>query len=191
MIRQLMTSRRFAPLFWCQFFSALNDNLLKNALVILILFTVGGTHSASLVTLTGAVFIAPFFLLSGLGGQLADKHDKALLARRLKFAEIFAAGFAALGFALQSVPLLMVALASFGVVAALFGPIKYGILPDHLELRELASGNALVEAATFLAILIGTIGGALAAAEASPPEIVVVIIMVLAIASWLAARFIP
>src|SRR4051812_49649715 len=87
----LMTSRRFAPLFWCQFFSAFNDNFLKNALAFLILFKVGqGDHTQSgvLITLASAVFIGPFFILSGLGGQLADRYDKAVVAKRLKFAEI-------------------------------------------------------------------------------------------------------
>ena len=88
MSTSLMTSRRFAPLFWCQFFSAFNDNFLKNALVFLILFKIGGQDAEALITLAGAVFIAPFFFLSGLGGQLADRFDKAVVARRLKLAEI-------------------------------------------------------------------------------------------------------
>ena len=79
-----MTSRRFAPLFWCQFFSAFNDNFLKNALVFLILYKVAGSDAEALVTLAGAVFIAPFFLLSGIGGELADRYDMAVIARRLK-----------------------------------------------------------------------------------------------------------
>ena len=132
MIKQLMSSRRFAPLFWAQFCSALNDNVLKNALVIILLYGVTSGHGDALVTLAGAVFIFPFFILSGLGGELADKYVKSVVARRLKFAEIFAAIFAAAGFFLHSVPLLFVALALFGVVAALFGPVKYAMLPDQL-----------------------------------------------------------
>src|SRR4051812_7921508 len=120
----LMLSRRFAPLFWCQFFSAFNDNFLKNALIFLILFKIGGADAAALVTLAGAVFIAPFFLLSGLGGELADRFDKALVARRLKLAEIGAAALAVAGFGLPALPVLFAALLSFGVIAALFGPIK-------------------------------------------------------------------
>src|SRR3954468_9161718 len=90
----LMTSRRFAPLFWTQFLSAFNDNFLKNTLVFLILFTLAADQAASLVTLAGAVFMAPFLLLSALGGEIADRFDKALIARRLKFAEIGAAAVA-------------------------------------------------------------------------------------------------
>src|SRR5215467_6450228 len=149
MSTHLMTSRRFAPLFWCQFFSAFNDNLLKNALGFLIVFPIGSEGAASLNTLALAIFIAPFFMLSGLGGQLADRFDKAVVARHLKLAEIFVVCIAIAGFATHSVPILFVALGMFGTIAALFGPIKYGILPDHLAREELPAANALVEAATF------------------------------------------
>src|ERR687886_3031740 len=99
MFSALMTTRRFAPLFWCQFFSAFNDNFVKNVLVILILYGMAGPEAGTLVTLAGAVFIAPYFVLSGLGGQMADRFDKALIARRLKLAEIAVAGLGAAGFA--------------------------------------------------------------------------------------------
>src|SRR5215472_4233530 len=142
MSQSLLGSRRFAPLFWCQFFSAFNDNFLKNALALLILFKIGSQSGESLVTLAGGIFIAPFFLLSAFGGQLADRFDKALVARRLKLAEIGAAAVAVAGFALNSLPLLFLALFLFGLNGALFGPIKYGILPDHLKREELPAGNA-------------------------------------------------
>ena len=164
-----MTTRRFAPLFWCQFFSAFSDNFLKNALVFLLLFKLGGPKAEPLITLAAAVFIAPFFFLSGLGGELADRFDKALVAQRLKLAEIGVAAIAVAGFWLHSVPILFVALFLFGVIAALFGPIKYGILPDHLAREELPAGNALVEGATFMAILLGTIVGGLAAKDGGDP----------------------
>ena len=197
MFNDLMTSRRFVPLFWCQFCSALNDNFLKNALVMLILFGLGGTGGAAgaygpvLVTLAGIVFIAPFFILSALGGELADRFDKALIASRIKLAEIPLAGLAAVGFYLHSVPMLFVTLGLFGVVAALFGPVKYGILPEKLETAELPAGNALVEGATFLAILIGTIAGGLAVAGSHQPDAIVAVIIALAVVSWLFARGIP
>lgn len=194
MFRTLMTARRFAPLFWCQFFSAFNDNFLKNALAFLILFGIGGqadAHAGVLVTLASAVFIGPFFILSGLGGQWADRYDKALMARRLKFAEIFAAGAAVLGFLLHSVPILFVALGLFGTIAALFGPIKYGILPDHLRREELPAGNALVEAATFLAILLGTIAAGAASAMGGSGIVFGALVMGFAVLCWLSARMIP
>ena len=187
----LMRSRRFAPMFWTQFLSALSDNFVKNALVMLIVFQIGGTAGAQLVALAGGVFILPFFILSGLGGELADRYDKALMARRLKLAEIPVAGIAALGFVLHSVPVLFVALAAFGVIGALFSPIKYGILPVHLETRELPAGNALVEGATFLAILAGTIAGGYAVANGIAGWPVVAVVLALAVMCYLASRFIP
>jgi acyl-[acyl-carrier-protein]-phospholipid O-acyltransferase/long-chain-fatty-acid--[acyl-carrier-protein] ligase len=191
MFRHLMTSRRFAPLFWCQFFSAFNDNFLKNALVFLILFQIGGAQAEALVTLAGAVFIAPFFLLSGLGGEWADRYDKAVMARRLKLAEIGAAGLAVAGFWFHSLPVLFAALFAFGVVSALFGPIKYGILPDHLAREQLPAGNALVEAATFLAILIGTVAGGYAARDGGDPAAFGGLVMAFAILCWATSLLIP
>ena len=186
-----MLSRRFAPLFWCQFFAAFNDNFLKTALVFLILFRSGAADAEALITLASAIFIAPYFFLSALGGELADRHDKARVAQWLKFFEIFVAALAVLGFALQSVPILFGALACFGVIAALFGPIKYGILPDHLRREELPAGNALVEAATFIAILTGTIVGGLAARGGGDVAGFAALVMGFALACWLASLAIP
>ncbi|MGC2087457.1 MAG: acyl-[ACP]--phospholipid O-acyltransferase [Bradyrhizobium sp.] len=191
MINQLLSSRRFAPLFWAQFCSALNDNVLKNALVIMLLYGSVAIHGDALVTVAGAVFIFPFFILSGLGGEMADKYVKGVVARRLKFAEIFAAIFAALGFFMHSVPLLFVALAIFGIVAALFGPVKYAMLPDQLTVGELATGNALVEGATFMAILIGTIAGGQLVSETTHMGFVSMAVVGLALLSWGSASRIP
>ena len=191
MSQSLLGTRRFAPLFWCQFFSAFNDNFLKNALALLILFKIGGQSGESLVTLAGGIFIAPFFLLSAFGGELADRFDKALVARRLKLAEIGAAAVAVAGFQLNSVPLLFLALFLFGLIGALFGPIKYGILPDHLKREELPAGTALVEGATFLAILGGTITGGLAMTGGGNPVVLAVMMMVFALLCWGASLFIP
>jgi acyl-[acyl-carrier-protein]-phospholipid O-acyltransferase / long-chain-fatty-acid--[acyl-carrier-protein] ligase len=190
-IKDLMTSRRFAALFWTQFFTALNDNFAKNALVILIVFSIQGSSGGALATLAGVILMAPFFVLSALGGELADKYDKALVARRLKFAEIFVACVAAAGFAFQSVPLLMASLGLFGTISALFGPIKYGILPDHLKTQELSAGNALIESGTFAAILIGTVAGGIAAGRDKPPTIVAAIVVAIAVICWLSSRLIP
>jgi acyl-[acyl-carrier-protein]-phospholipid O-acyltransferase/long-chain-fatty-acid--[acyl-carrier-protein] ligase len=191
MIRDLMSSRRFAPLFWAQFCSALNDNVLKNGLVIILLYGAATVHGPTLVTVAGAVFIAPYFILSGLGGELADKYVKSIVARRLKFVEIFAAAFAAAGFFMHSLPLLFLALFMFGTIAALFGPVKYAVLPDQLSVGELATGNALVEGATFLAILIGTITGGLLVSGSAHMGWVASAIMLLAVLSWAFASRIP
>src|SRR2546426_4338863 len=118
MSTSLLMTRRFAPLFWTQFFSAFSDNFLKNALVFLILFKIGGPDAEALITLAAAVFIAPYFFLSALGGEIADRFDKALVAQRLKFTEIGVALVAVAGFWLHSVPVLFFALFLFGVIAS-------------------------------------------------------------------------
>jgi acyl-[acyl-carrier-protein]-phospholipid O-acyltransferase/long-chain-fatty-acid--[acyl-carrier-protein] ligase len=187
----LLLSRQFAPLFWCQFFAAFNDNFLKTALVFVILFQSGISDSEALITFASAVFIAPYFFLSALGGEFADRYDKARVAQRLKFAEIFVAALAAWGYVRNSLPLLFVALFGFGVLAALFGPIKYGILPDHLRREQLPTGNALVEGATFVAILLGTIAGGVAASHGGDAGMFAALIMVFAIACWISALLIP
>ena len=187
----LMLSRRFAPLFWCQFFAAFNDNFLKTSLVFLILFSRGGPGAEALITLAGAIFIAPYFLFSGLGGEIADRYDKARVAQVIKFVEIFVAGLALAGYALHSVPILFVALGGYGVLGSLFGPIKYGILPDHLRREELPAGNALVEGATFIAILTGTIVGGLAARGGGDLAAFAALVIGFALACWLSALLIP
>ena len=187
----LMLSRRFAPLFWCQFFAAFNDNFLKTSLVFLILFRSGAAGAEALVTLASAVFIAPYFFLSALGGELADRHDKARVAQWLKFLEMFVAAFAVVGFARQSAPILFGALAGFGMIGALFGPIKYGILPDHLARAELPAGNALVEGATFVAILTGTLVGGLAARGGGSVAAFAALVIGFAFLCWAASLLIP
>jgi acyl-[acyl-carrier-protein]-phospholipid O-acyltransferase/long-chain-fatty-acid--[acyl-carrier-protein] ligase len=191
MSSSLLMTRRFAPLFWTQFFSAFSDNFLKNALVFLILFHIGGADAEALITLAAAVFIAPYFFLSALGGEFADRYDKAVVARRLKFSEIGIAIVAVIGFGLHSVVLLFIALFLFGVIAALFGPIKYGILPDHLARSELPAGNALVEGATFIAILLGTIVGGIAAKDGGDPAHFAFLMIVFSLLCWGASLFIP
>ena len=110
MSSSLLLTRRFAPLFWCQFFSAFSDNFLKNALTFLILFKIGGDHAEELISIAAAVFIAPFFFLSGLGGEMADRFDKSIVAQRIKLVEIAVAGIAVTGYWLQSIPILFAAL---------------------------------------------------------------------------------
>ncbi|MBM3527866.1 MAG: acyl-[ACP]--phospholipid O-acyltransferase [Alphaproteobacteria bacterium] len=189
--QSLFFSRRFAPLFWTQFFSAFSDNFLKNALVFLILFKIGGSGAESLITLAAAIFIAPYFFLSALGGEMADRFDKAAVAQRLKLVEIGIALIAITGFVLHSVPVLFAALFGFGVIGSLFGPIKYGILPDLLPRSELPAANALVEGATFIAILLGTIVGGLAAKDGGDPASFAGLMLVFALLCWGSSLFIP
>lgn len=191
MSKSLLIQRRFGPLFLVQFFSAFNDNFLKNALVFMILFQMGVEGGQSLVTIASGILMLPFIFLSGLGGQLADRYDKARVAQWLKLVEITVAGLAVAGFAWHSVSVLMTALVLFGVISALFGPIKYGILPDLLGDHELARGNALVEGATFVAILLGTYAGGFATGAYGGPWVFGVAMMTLALGSWLAALWVP
>ena len=172
----LLNKRRFLPLFVTQLLGAFNDNLFKNAMV---LFVVYGVYSdekeeALFSAVATAVFILPFFLLSALAGQLADTRDKAAIIRIVKLCEIVimlvgAAGLvmAWLGIAVTvfAIPLMMVALFAMGVHSTFFGPIKYAILPQHLHANEVLGGTGLVEAGTYIAILIGTILAGVIAVE--------------------------
>jgi acyl-[acyl-carrier-protein]-phospholipid O-acyltransferase/long-chain-fatty-acid--[acyl-carrier-protein] ligase len=185
----LLLSRRFAPLFWCQFFAAFNDNFLKTALVFLILFR-GHRDAEALITSASAIFIAPYFVLSGLGGELADRYDKARVAQATKFVEIFVAALAVWGYARESLPILFTALFGFGVLASLFGPMKYGILPDHLQCEKLPAGNALIEGATFVAILLGTVLGGIASRHGGAFGFAPMVVA-FSLACWAAALFIP
>lgn len=196
MFAELMGARRFAALFWCQFLSAFNDNFVRTLLGMMLLFRVGHDAAEAQMAMAVALFIAPSVVMSGLGGQIADASDKALIARRLKFAEIFVQLIAAAGVYTGQMWMLFLALFGLGVIAALFGPIKYGILPDHLKTEELPAGNALVEGATFLAILLGIAAGGFAvkhgvADAGAQPLWVVLQLMVVAIACWITARQIP
>lgn len=191
LVLRLMSARRFAPLFWCQFLSAFNDNFVRNMLAMIILFRMEEKSAGPLITLAVGLFILPSLFLSALGGEMADALDKAMLARRLKGAEILVQALAASAILMDSLPLLYLALFALGVIAALFGPIKYGLLPDHLALDELTMGNALIEAATFIAIVLGLIVGAQAYAYLREPFWIGAQMMALALACWLTSLGIP
>lgn len=190
----LLTTRRFLPFFGTQFFGAFNDNLFKNALVVLLTFQAVRWTTLKpelLANIAAGIFILPFFLFSATAGQLADKYDKARLARLVKLLEIVIMLVAGAGFALHSLALLMFGLFLFGVHSTLFGPVKYAILPQHLKPEELVGGNALVEAGTFVAILAGTIAGALMASLEHGELWITVGGVLLAVAGYLASRGIP
>jgi acyl-[acyl-carrier-protein]-phospholipid O-acyltransferase/long-chain-fatty-acid--[acyl-carrier-protein] ligase len=190
----LLRTRRFLPLALTQFLGAFNDNLFKNALVILITFVLAeqsGLDARVLVVLAGGVLIFPFFLFSATAGQLADKYDKARITRYIKLAEIVIMLGAGLGFLLGSVSLLMTVLFLTGAQSAFFGPIKFGILPDHLADDELVAGNALIETSTFLAILGGTLFGGMAILAEGGTALVTALVVLVAVAGWWASRSIP
>jgi acyl-[acyl-carrier-protein]-phospholipid O-acyltransferase/long-chain-fatty-acid--[acyl-carrier-protein] ligase len=191
---QLLTARRFAPLFVTQFLGAFNDNLLKSALGIVVTYRLAeqtGLGAASLVMLAGALFIAPFFLFSGASGTLADRIDKSAIARVVKIAEIGIMSLGAWGLWRGSVPLLFASLFCLGTHSTVFGPIKYALLPQHLRESELVAGNALIEAGTFLAILFGTILGGSIVLLGNGALVVGGVGVTAAFVGWLASRQIP
>lgn len=179
-------------MFWTQFLGALNDNVFKNALVILVLYrgwTVGGFTPEQFAVLAGAVFITPFLLFSAYGGKFSDGMDKGLLVNRLKTMEIGISLLAAVGLFTHNLPMMLLALFGFATQSAFFGPVKYAILPQLLEPDKLLGGNALVESATSLAILLGTIlGGHLAAWH---PQAVAVAVLTISLAGRYFATTVP
>jgi 1-acyl-sn-glycerol-3-phosphate acyltransferase len=190
----LLKQKRFAPFFATQFLGAFNDNLFKNALVVLLTFQAAHWTTLApglLANLAAGIFILPFFLFSATAGQLADKYDKAMLARLVKVLEMVIMGVAAAGFFLHSLPVLMGALFLLGCHSTLFGPVKYAIIPQHLHEDELVGGNALIEAGTFVAILIGTLAGGLLAGSVEHPAWIAVGGFLVAAAGYLTSRGIP
>ncbi|MCB9686547.1 MAG: MFS transporter [Alphaproteobacteria bacterium] len=156
----LLFTRRFGPMFWTQLLGAFNDNLFKQSLVYWIAFEhldVFGFDHKTMVMLSAAIFILPFFLFSATSGQLADKLDKATVIRFTKNLEIVAMLAGSVGFWLGQPEVVTLVLFVMGIQSTIFGPCKYGILPQHLPPEELVTGNALVETATNLAILGGSI----------------------------------
>lgn len=160
----LLGKRRFLPFFLTQFLGALNDNLYKNGLTVFIAFqsaSISKAQSNELVNIAAGLFILPFFLFSAVAGQLADHYEKSWLITRIKILEIIIMLCAGLAFYLQSILLLIGLLFFMGTQSALFGPVKYSLLPQALKDYELVGGNALVSFGTFVAILIGLIAGVL------------------------------
>ena len=193
----LVRTRRFLPLFVTQFCGAFNDNLFRTAMVMLVIYGIYGDpkQEAAFSAVAGALFIAPFFLLSALAGQLADANDKAKIIRIVKTAEIAIMVFGAAGLLLHNIPLLLVALTAMGVHSTFFGPIKYAILPQHLEHDEVLGGTGLVEAGTYIAILGGTIlGGVLVLQRADGSyhaELAAAGVLIVAILGRIAGSFVP
>jgi predicted MFS family arabinose efflux permease len=193
----LMNKRRFLPLFVTQLLGAFNDNLFKNAMVLFVVYGVYDNEKAEALfsAVATAIFIIPFFLLSAVAGQLADTRDKAAIIRIVKLCEILimlVGGFGLLlawiGFAINviAIPLMMLALFAMGVHSTFFGPIKYAILPQHLEEDEVLGGTGLVEAGTYIAILLGTILAGVIEVEWAALGVVIVAIM-----GYLTGRQVP
>ena len=191
----LFGQRRFLPFFMTQALGAFNDNIFKNALAALLVFEgsrLGGLNTDQVVNLSAMLFILPFFLFSALFGQFADKYEKSLQIRRIKLFEVVIMLLATLGFWLNHVPLLLFVLFLLGLQSTIFGPIKYGILPQILRREELVGGNALVGMGTFVAILLGTIAGPqLAGVEVPWPYWVSGACLAVAVAGYVFSRRVP
>lgn len=190
----VMRNPRFFPLFVTQFLSAFNDNFFKNALAIWITYYFKDTMQLSpqvLVTIAAGLFILPFFLFSSLAGQLADKYEKAFLIRILKVIELGIMMCLPFAFALHSMTLFLLILFGLGSQAAFFGPLKYAILPQHLAASELISGNAWIEAGTFIAILLGTIFGGLFILMKQGAIWISLLAIGFSILGWISSWFIP
>ncbi len=191
---RLLRERRFRPFFLTQFLGAFNDNLFKNALVVLLTFQAASWTTiapALLANLAAGIFILPFFLFSATAGQLADKYDKARLTRLVKVLEIAIMLVALAGFVMHSLAVLLGALFLLGCHSTLFGPVKYALLPQHLHEDELVGGNALVEAGTFVAILLGTLAGGMLAAAEHGALWIAAAGLVVALAGYLTSRGVP
>lgn len=189
---QLLRQKRFLPFFSTQFLGAFNDNLFKISLVMLV--TYSGIYNSDqmnlLVNVANGLFILPFFLFSATFGQLADKYEKANLIRYTKLLEIVIMAIALWGFYETSLPILLVALFLMGAQSSLFGPVKYGILPQHLQREELMGGNGLVEMGTFVAILLGQLVAGFYLKNGWVHEAAITMIMV-AVFGYVTSRSIP
>jgi acyl-[acyl-carrier-protein]-phospholipid O-acyltransferase/long-chain-fatty-acid--[acyl-carrier-protein] ligase len=195
-VTELFSSRNFLPLFLCQFLGAFSDNFIRIAAITLITYysdSLPELIKSILVTLILALFMLPFVLFSVLGGQLADKFDKSSLIKVLKwgsFCVITPIGI--LGFYLHSYTLLLLAIFCSGCSAALFGPVKYSILPDHLKKQHLIWANGMIEAATFMAILLGMLcGGAVLLHSKGDIYLTVILLAAILLGGAISSMFLP
>ena len=187
----LIRQRRFLPYFCTQFLGAFNDNIYRNAFAILVTYFLAKENQAIILNIALMAFILPYFLFGAIAGQLADKYEKSWLIRRIKIAEIIIMIIGCITLYLGSVNAMLVVLFALGTQSAFFGPIKYSILPQHLASNEVLSGNAYVEAGTFIAILLGTILGGLLASDIAYQSLLMTTLLGVALLGWLVSRKIP
>lgn len=194
-ITHLLFSRRFMPLFSTMFLGAFNDNIFRTALVTYVTFhatDISEPTKVLVVSLAVGLFMLPYFLFSATAGQLTDKYNKHKLIRMTKLAEIGIMSAAAVGFLTGHITALIALLFLMGTHSTFFGPAKYSIMPDHLREDELLGANGLMEAGTFLAILLGTlVGGLLMAEGAVGPTHTAIVVLIVALVGYVASLFIP
>ncbi len=188
----LLRTRRFLPFFITQLLGAFNDNIFKQSLILAILYKLAIDGDRAIwVNLCALLFILPFFLFSALAGQFGEKFNKDALIRAIKVGEIVIMAVGATGFLFNHLELMLLALFAMGTHSALFGPVKYSIMPQALRDDELVGGNGLVEMGTFLAILAGTIGAGVMMSSTHYAPVVAVAIVGVAVLGYLASRSIP
>lgn len=189
----LLKQRRFLPLFLTQFFGAFNDNAYKLAMLTTISYKLSHSQVQSeyYQAVAGTLFILPFFLFSATSGQLADKYDKALLIRLVKVFEVIMIIIGGLALYYGNIFLMMLTLTCLGIHSSFFGPIKYAILPDHLPKQDLLGATGLIEASTFLAILLGTTFGTLSIGLSVKPYLAIFITLAAAFMGLISSLFIP
>lgn len=187
----LFKDRRFLPLFITQLCGCLNDSILRNALIMLITYKLSSElmESAQLLVLfANAAFIFPFILLASIAGQIADRYERCYIARIVKISELLIIGLTSYGLMYNNLIILFITIALMGTHSTFFGPIKYSVLPDHLNKEELLSANGFVEAATFVSILIGTLVGGFYNIN---PQIVIGILFTVSIIGIIFSIFLP
>jgi acyl-[acyl-carrier-protein]-phospholipid O-acyltransferase / long-chain-fatty-acid--[acyl-carrier-protein] ligase len=190
----LLTTRRFLPLLLTQFLGALNDNFFKTAVVMLVTYRFSSEFSIkphTLVIAAGALYMLPYILFCAIGGRLADKFDKAKIARIIKLFEVGFMLLAVLGFYLHLPALLFFVLFCMGMHSALFSPPKYALMPEHLRPEELIEGNAFMEGGTFIATLLGTIAGGPLVLRPNGEFLVSCLLLLIAFSGVIASRYIP
>ena len=191
---RLLADRRFLPLFITQFLGAFNDNLLKSGFSFVLIYQWNKTTFLApeiIVNLASVLLITPFLLFSPFAGKLADRKDKAQLAKIIKSIEIIIMVLAMLAFRHQHLFLMLVVVFLMGTQSTFFGPIKYSLLPIHLKRSELIDGNALIESSTFVAILLGTLSGSILALMPNAHLSLSATILFCACCGWLTSLFIP
>ncbi|USO01879.1 MAG: acyl-[ACP]--phospholipid O-acyltransferase [Alphaproteobacteria bacterium] len=191
---KLLGTKRFLPLFVVQFLGALNDNIIRNSLSILVTYKLAiqqGIDPTIYVNIIGGAFVVPYVFFSATAGYLADHVEKSRIIRAIKFAEILFAVMASYFFAVENINGLVFVLCLFGLHSTFFGPVKFSILPDHLRESELIGGNALVEMGTFVGIVVGTVLAGLSTTSTLGTTLVSVLLITVAIVGYVASLYVP